>query len=331
MSARPPTTPTPSPQPPVLPPEISALLTPIAQYKARSHSTSLSHHLPLLSSPSLPAGYPQVVLLGDSMIERMTTTGLSPSITAPWPSAHLLPDSDNLFPSSLLRGSNQQPNDSPDLNPSSDSTDQAPRLPYVFNAGVGGDKIQNLAYRLLGSPSSSDNNRPPLPSLGAALAERNSVKLWVLQIGTNNLFPKHGLKDSDLDALRNLLQSLLLLGNKSKVLVTGLFYRKDISRDKIDDANGRIRGLVVEMDGLLKEQHDNKMEGADEGEEAGEWEKLDKEGEKDEETEKRLIFLPAADGVDVERRLVDHVHLSLEGYRIWMATLFPEVVRVLHR
>jgi platelet-activating factor acetylhydrolase IB subunit beta/gamma len=266
---------------------IIAALQSIAKPKQRSYDTSLSTHIPLLQSQTQKNNVnenhgPVVVLVGDSMLERMTTTGECPNFTAPWPSPAML---DDTTLASLALG--------PGIT--------LKRIDKVFNAGVGGDRIQNIAYRLAGGPHLDDpTNQPGLPALLPLLAACGSVRLWVVQAGSNNLTPKRGLKDADRDALRVLVAALLRVepeGRECRVLVTGLFYRLDVKRELVDEANEKVRGVVR----VLNEEF------------GGE----------------RVVFLPAAKGVKAEEHLVDHVHLSLEGYQVWMRELFPAVVGLL--
>ncbi|CAP68262.1 uncharacterized protein PODANS_7_4190 [Podospora anserina S mat+] len=250
------------PQPPSPPSPASSALKTIAKYKQRSFDTSLNSHIPLLESAKNPSS-PDVVLIGDSMIERMlTTANCGPNLVSPWPSQTMLPkDNSKQF--------------------------QAGR---VLNLGVGGDKIQNVAYRLVGDPTHR------LKSVADMLAARRSVKLWVLQVGTNNLSPKKGLGDGDVDALRALVEALLDIGAKGcKVLVTGLFLRKDIPWEKIQQANEKIHQVV---------------ENFASGHPAS------------------VLWLPATEEVK-EEHLVDHVHLSEAGYKIWIGrSLADETMRV---
>lgn len=251
----------------IIKPELASLLAPISKFKARSFETSLTSHIPLLQSCTL-ATSPSVIFLGDSMLERFITTGESPNLVSPWPSPTLLPNI---------------PGES--------------RLDNVFNAGVGGDKIQNMAYRLLGDPENK------LPSLAASIEQLQSVKVWVVHAGTNNLTPKRGLSDQDADALELLLRAVLKIEGapgviRPKLIMTGIGYRKDVSDEKVDGANSKLERVVRKLNDV-------------------------------EEGKGRLSFFPAAEGVNKEEHLVDHVHLTLEGYRIWMKELFPEVVKTL--
>ncbi|KAK4239420.1 hypothetical protein C8A03DRAFT_32520 [Achaetomium macrosporum] len=130
-------------------------------------------HIPLLEAHTkdAPDQGPTVVLLGDSMIERMTTTGGSPNFPAPWPSSAMI--SDEKLSALGLR-----------------------RLDRVFNAGVAGDKIENLAYRLAGAPHPEDPEKD-LPGLLPILARCGTVRVWVVHIGSNDLTPEGGLASED--------------------------------------------------------------------------------------------------------------------------------------
>lgn len=246
----------------------------LAKFKERSYETLKNEHIPLLSSH--PLQRPLIVLLGDSMFERMQTTGNSPSLHA-WPSETMMSD----IVLQILKTVHH---------PSGPGVYS--RLEDVFNAGVGGDKLENILYRLLGA--SSTPGRSPLAGLLDVLKDRD-VKVWVIHAGTNNLHQKKGLRDACLDKLRLILE-LLLKSSKyeCRVLLTGLFYRKDISDRLIDEANAKIQSLEDSSDPAF----------------AG-----------------RVSFLPAPAKVakDSDLHMVDHVHLKGLGYRIWAEHLFPRV------
>ncbi|KAK0630482.1 SGNH hydrolase-type esterase domain-containing protein [Bombardia bombarda] len=257
--------------------EVESLLRPLAKYKERSHVTSKTQHIALLQNLKDSDTSPTVVLFGDSMLERMITTGQSPSLE-PWPSQAMLYDASD--------------------NATSQSESKQGRLQGVANFGVGGDKIQNMAYRLIGNPN--PDPAKSLPALASLLAVRKEVKLWIVHAGTNNLHPKKGLTDGDRNALAAMLRAILVISSpevECKVLLTGLFPRKDISQKLINEANAKLLGIVGELNGGL--QND------------------------------RVVFLPATEAIRTEDHLVDHVHLSLEGYRIWTMELFPAVMKVL--
>lgn len=240
-------------------------LIPHGKYKQRSHETSRERHT--IELQNNPTG-PSVVLLGDSMIERMVTTGLSPSFD-PWPSTALI--SDETF--------RQQPQV---------SSASPGRIQGVFNAGVGGDKFENVIYRLTGS---SDPVKP-LNGLLDALRNRD-VKLWVLHVGTNNLHPKRGMRKSDLVLLRLVVEALL--ETNGKILLVGLFRRKDIKDELVAEANESYVELVRQFQ---------------------------------ENGSSRIEFLEPP-LVDMDECLEDHVHLNERGYQIWAQVLFRAVTNAM--
>lgn len=164
------------------------------------------------------------------------------------------------------------------------------RLEGVFNAGVGGDGMQNIIYRLAG-----DSERH-LDGLLPVLAAHN-IKLFVIHCGTNNLRAKHGLRDGDVQHMRLILQSVLHIARaEAKVLVTGLFYRNDISDLLVDQANNKIETLVESMNTNINAQ--------------------------------RFVYMSPSARVG-KQHLVDQVHLSIDGYKLWVEDLFQEVARLL--
>ncbi|KAL2160686.1 hypothetical protein VTH06DRAFT_882 [Thermothelomyces fergusii] len=277
----------------------------LAKFKARSHETSKNLYLPLLQLQSNfdnrgTRRWPVVVLLGDSMLERMTTTGGCSNLLDPWPS-HTMLDDDKLRSLSLKLREGKGDINNGDMRKG--PMWNLERLQGIFNAGVGGDMIQNLVYRLVGSGNGRgdrDGDREDLPGLLPALAAAGTVRIWVLHVGTNNLSPKKGLSDRDVDALRRVTTALSKVHperGKCRVLVTGLFYRKDVSRELVDGANEKIQGMV--------------------------------KGLQDECGSERVTYLPPTAAVNSGDHLEDHVHLTLQGYQLWIETLFPSIANCL--
>lgn len=288
--------------------KIEALLRPVAKFKERSYETSKAQHLPVFSSlvaasssSSAPASGTfsvaqssppkiSVVLLGDSMLERMLTTGLphdGPSLPClgDWPPSKLMSDA------SLEAALAQQ----------TLGKSPASRLPNVLNLGVGGDRIQNVAYRMIGQPSDSAKS---LEGYAPYLVQLRSVELWVVQAGTNNLRPKTGLSDQDISALEQLLRALLIIPSNghgdasSRILLTGLFKRSDVSKEIIQASNQKLNALVEKLNGVQDPEI-----GGD-----------------------RVVYMPTAKAIgDEDDFFVDHVHLNLQGYQQWMKELVPGV------
>lgn len=244
-------------------------IRPHAKYKQRSYETSKSTHLPLLEShPSEPS----IVLFGDSTIERMTTTGAAPNLD-PWPSSAMVDDK-TLGRLSKTSGRNMN------------------RLSGVLNAGVGGDRIENMIYRLIGDKDEARELR----GLAEVLQSRN-IKLWVVSAGTNNLHRKKGLVEADIDKIWLLLLALLEVSSPStKMLFSGLTYRTDIPDPLVDEANGKISMLIKIM---------NRDFGFE-----------------------RIEYLPPLAGLDKNQHLADPVHLNEAGYQVWAEVLAPRVMEL---
>lgn len=163
------------------------------KYKARSHDTYTDCHLPELEQLSANNKSIDVVFIGDSMLERLKTTGKSTKVA---------------------------------------------QMPSTFNAGVGGDKIENVLYRL---------------GLGmmARLSERN-VRLWVVMVGTNNL--KKALKPKEIELHRLLLQALLEMSPESRAITCEIFKRKDVDDAHVDSSNRLLQEVAREMNECLGEE-----------------------------------------------------------------------------
>jgi lysophospholipase L1-like esterase len=161
------------------------------KYKARSHDTYQSTHIPELNAESKVDI--DTVLIGDSMLERLKNTGRNTRLA---------------------------------------------QLPSSFNAGVGGDKIENVLYRL---------------DLGLiSQLETRNVKLWVVMIGTNNL--KKTLKKVEVERYRLLLQALLRISPTSRILCCEIFKRKDIQDCYVEESNRSIQGVIEQMNQNLGEK-----------------------------------------------------------------------------
>ncbi|EOO03381.1 putative lipolytic protein g-d-s-l family protein [Phaeoacremonium minimum UCRPA7] len=166
------------------------------------------------------------------------------------------------------------------------------RLRGVFNAGVGGDRIENMLYRLIGNKDGSRD----LQGLAEVLQGRN-VKLWVVSAGTNNLQKKKGLVDADVDKMRLLLDTLLKISSRTtKMLFSGLTYRTDIGDQLVDEANEKVCLLIMAM---------NQEFGY-----------------------ARIEYLPPVADLDKGQHLADHVHLNERGYQMWAEILAPRVMEL---
>lgn len=281
----------------------------LKRYKKRAHDTA-KVHLKTVEDK----GHEVVVgLLGDSMIERMDFTGEWDTLK-PWPSETMASDSDIQA-----------------MNDARDDADAAPiaRLQGVANFGCGGDKIENVLYRVIGDASMNLRGlaQELYPLTGGGLTKRRNQKLWVIHAGTNNLHKKHGLRDADLHSMDILLRTLHHLSRPgTKFLVTGLFYRLHVSNGLVDQANDALQSLVARLDlefsgapNPADRSHGGKGSGGtshnrdDSGISGGPWDR----------DNGIFSFLPAP---QIGNKLLDdHVHLLKEGYQKWMQTLLPKV------
>jgi lysophospholipase L1-like esterase len=202
--------------------------------KQRSLETHQNVHSPELATFDGPI---DLVLLGESMIERLKTTGIGLN-----------------FPDAL-------------------ST--------VFNAGVGGDKIQSILYRL--------GDLGLLQSLRA-----KGVRNIILSIGTNNLVidehrnRRRGLRPADLEDYDLLLEALHVECRDANIFASAIVQRRDRPSEFIREENEKLRGMVGAFKGRFPEAKAEFVEG------------------------------PV---IEPERHCEDHVHLNMEGYEVWMKVL----------
>ncbi|CAF3168410.1 unnamed protein product [Rotaria sp. Silwood2] len=238
--------------------QLEGLINERARFKQRSHDTHTQTHQPQLESSSsinsslttIAREFPpqiDVVLLGDSMLERFKTTGKDTQI-----------------------GQLQ--------------------YPRVFNAGVGGDKIENVLYRI---------------RLGLlSMLKAKNPKLVVIQIGTNNLQPKRSLHGLHLDNYRLLLQaSLRLLPTQTQILVTGLFKRKDVDEQCVLQSNMDIKQIINTIN--------------------------TQETDRQAEENYRVHWMEPPAEIQQDH-LADNVHLNLYGYQIWDDKLYSKIQQLLN-
>lgn len=166
-------------------------------------------------------------------------------------------------------------------------------LPYpqVFNAGVGGDKIENVLYRI---------------DLGLLrLLKPRDPKVVVLQIGTNNLQRKRDLERQQLDNYYLFLQALLMtVSIQTQVLVTGLFKRKDVDEQCIIQSNMSLEELVARIN--------------------------TEEMKKGLQQSPRVHWMEPPKIIGLEH-LCDNVHLNVNGYQLWSDALYPKVQELLSK
>lgn len=104
----------------------------------------------------------------------------------------------------------------------------------IFNAGVGGDKIENLLWRL----TPSDGTQGILDVMKPSRI--------VLMIGTNNI--ETDKIENILDGYQNLLNTIIAMqekqNNKCHIVIYALLPRKDVSLSKVKYVNLLIESLV---------------------------------------------------------------------------------------
>ncbi|CAF0984153.1 unnamed protein product [Rotaria sordida] len=238
--------------------QLEGLINERARFKQRSHDTHTETHRPQLESSSLINSSPttttselppqiDVVLLGDSMLERFKTTGKDTQI-----------------------GQLQ--------------------YPRMFNAGVGGDKVENVLYRI---------------ELGLLIMlKAKNPKLIVIHIGTNNLQPKRSLHGLHLDNYHLLLQALLrFLPVQTQILVTGLFKRRDVDDQCVLQSNIDIKQIV----NMINTQ----------------------ETKRQAEENNRVHWIEPPEEIQLDH-LTDNVHLNLRGYQIWDEKLYGKIQQLLN-
>jgi lysophospholipase L1-like esterase len=104
--------------------------------------------------------------------------------------------------------------------------------PQILNLGVGGDKIQNVQYRI---------NQ----GLVDALKEHQQIKLIYVQMGGNNL-NKNGLRREDVESYGQLIKGLCAELPDATIVITALFVQRGLEVRVIEQANDGLRGIAAE-------------------------------------------------------------------------------------
>jgi lysophospholipase L1-like esterase len=235
--------------------QLLSALTAAAKKKDRSHTTHVAEHMPLLVAGA--PGDIKLLMLGDSLFERCA------------------PD-ERVSRAKGHTGSH---------------TKLAKALfPYVFNAGVGGDRIPNVLYRMI-------------IGLLKALHDRR-VSNAILHVGTNDLQRiDQALTSAKADVLLDkfirhygfMVAALQKACPGVNILVTGLMFRRDIAGHRIKEVNGSLEQLVAEF--AASGLHDS--------------------------TKGKIEFMqPIAIGED---DLVDNVHLRKDTYTRFGQALYDAV------
>lgn len=213
----------------------------------------------------------QTLLIGDSLLEHLKT--LPSDLQSSCKEKNESSLQTDLIGSSSIGRSQQQ-----DI--------RIATIHRCLNLGVGGDRIENVLYRL------------SLGTYSLLLPHSPHLRLVIVQVGTNNLGPKRSLKPNTLWKYGLLIQALLRIAPKAQVLCSGLFRRKDVPDRVMAETVSGLRGVVEDLNG-------NGGEGGVEG------------------CKGRVRFVEAPELGDED--LVDHVHLNRGGYALWDQVLWPIV------
>ncbi|KAF2012521.1 hypothetical protein BU24DRAFT_253371 [Aaosphaeria arxii CBS 175.79] len=252
---------------PLLDPDFLARLQQHSRLKPRSHTTHQTIHLPELNSRlSLNLDIPSPSPSNPPPPEDPFTP--RPDLTTKTPITAIY-----LGNSMLER-----------LKTTGSATKTASQVPGSWNAGCGGDRNENVIYRCAG-----------VSELGLFDVLRRhggseSVKLWVLVSGTNNLHPKRGLREADVESWRVLVEGCLRVAPGSRLLACDMFYRLDVSDELVDRGNDMLKGIVGDINREFGEE--------------------------------RVVWIESRGAVGKDM-LVDHVHLDERGYQAWDNRLFP--------
>lgn len=231
----------------------------------------------------------QTVLIGDSLIERLKTTGKSaPILTTEKngdgsPIKHI--GKATLSPSSLqaiLIGSSA-------IEHMKQHPVRIATMRRCINLGVGGDRIENVLYRLA------------LGTYDLLVPHSLSIKLVVVQVGTNNLRPKRSFTTEETWKYGFLIRALLRIAPKAHIICCGMFPRSDISDAIVKEGNAKVDRVIDDINGRGGGGVDGWVG--------------------------RVEFLPAPEVKKSD--FDDHVHLNRAGYEIWSDTLWPIAERIL--
>jgi hypothetical protein len=115
-------------------------------------------------------------------------------------------------------------------------------FPNIFNAGVGGDRIVNVLFRL--------GTKDLFHGL-----QKHGVKFAILQMGTNDLRSKRGLTSGAIDKYGMVLEALRRAAPGIVIVVSGLMPRADVGQVYVERSNESLRQLVEEFNGGSESQH----------------------------------------------------------------------------
>jgi hypothetical protein len=196
------------------------------------------------------------------------------------------------------------------------TTGQATRLGKLciegeaWNAGVGGDKNENVIYRLcegLYDTLESANAQPQDDNGEAAEVKEKKcdISLIILTSGTNNLHPKHPFNSADIVDWTLLLQSCLYIAPRATILACDVFYKRGIPDRIVDEGNEMLKGVVEEVNREREESARKQVE--------------------------KVKWVEARQLLKGEMFEDDRVHLNKEGYGVWDEVLWPHIIEAFGR
>lgn len=213
-----------------------------SQFRQQSLEITRDDHVPRLSKLGRT---PSVMFLGTSMLESMGTTGQwqDPNL---WPSEAMM-SRKRLTAINKTRIANL-------LEPSH-------RVSGAFNAGCGGDRIENILYRLIGVSNDAETGETTTGLRETLMKRAGEVKLWVVDAGTNDLTRRKGLTPKSILALRELLLTIFDMSSPGTlVLLLGIFCRTDVNDGWISQANEDLSTLASSVAKYIEERDRRRMD-----------------------------------------------------------------------
>src|SRR5271170_2918362 len=181
-------------------------------------------------------------------------------------------------------------------------------FPNLLNAGVGGDRIQNVVYRL------------GTKDLFSGLKQRG-VKFAILHMGTNNLRRNRGLTGGEIEQYAMVLEALTRAAPDIVVFVTGIMPRTDIGSNFVNQSNTDLRQLVQGFNAIgestqgmpcLNSPHIPMLHCT----RKIRWSSCLQTFP--------VHYVPPSPGINLDK-LVDHVHLNEEGYALFAQSLLEKM------
>ncbi|KAM0542967.1 hypothetical protein ACHAPJ_012524 [Fusarium lateritium] len=102
---------------------------------------------------------------------------------------------------------------------------------HILNLGVGGDKVQNVQYRI---------NQGLLKSMKE---HQQNIKLIYVHMGSNNL-KKKGLRKEDAESYDTLIEGLRTEYPDIPIIITAMFIQRGLDADIIEEGNKALRKIA---------------------------------------------------------------------------------------